>query len=84
MIREKMVQIAKEYLYADLAYPNKPSIGKYALNRNLNYNLHLSFDRLCRIYGEDNITQKDIYHLIEAWIISHNEYPLITAVSLNE
>jgi len=65
------VKEARRYLFATEVIlarsKDEQDINKYKLNRNLQYHLCGCFNRLERVHGADNITDKDIHILVESW-----------------
>lgn len=67
----KVSEIARKYLYNKISY-ELGEISEYHLHSNLQYNLIKSIDRLIRTLGENNITDKDIFLLVESWIFAQS------------
>ena len=89
MNQQRAVEIAIEYLYLNLcclAPEIKYPIENYKLNGKLNYDLCISFARLEKVCGEDNLDKKDIYLLVESLLVGlylqdeHAKYPLVLKV----
>lgn len=81
MNQSEAIEAARKYLFADMYQPKHP-FEEYGLNRSLQYLLCGSYQRLSRCVGENNITEKDIYLLVEGWIMAEGcdvdyEHPLI-------
>lgn len=63
------VKVARNHLYNPISYVGG-TCEDYHLIRELNYVLCVSFSRLAHTIGENNIVNKDIYMLVEAWMMS--------------
>lgn len=68
MKQSEAIEVARKYLFADMYQPKYP-FEEYSLHSSLQYLLCGSYKRLARSVGENNITEKDIYLLVEAWIM---------------
>lgn len=68
MNQSEAIEVARKYLFADMYQPKHP-FEEYKLHRSLQYLLCGSYQRLERNIGQNNITEKDIYLLVEAWIM---------------
>lgn len=71
------IKFAISYLWSNksLGVDNVGKEEDYSLNRELQYLLCDSFNRLARTWGECNISEKDIHMLVESWIMAQGTGP---------
>lgn len=78
MNQHEAVVEARAYLYESyvvLSPEVKAPVEKYRLHRQLQYLLCNAHGRLSKKIGDANITPKDVYLLVESWIMSQGTTP---------